>query len=172
MLPCDRDFGVTERSLRRRLTIYTPAQYAQAIRESKRSKPFNVVEMGQQDFLCFDPVMAHLTKRSVTTAGEKVSFRDAAGIMVKKDVPVILHLKQSHDSEEQRQMISLQKRGRPKNLTNNPPMQKHSEARPLPKNKVADVKSLLDYVPPVYHSFFDDIVVDKSKTDSIEYLMR
>jgi len=170
MLPCDRDFGVIERSLRRRPTIYTPAQYAQAIRESKRVKPFKVVEMEQQDFLCFDPVMAHLTKRSVTTAGEKVSFRDAAQIMVRKDAPMILHLKQSHDSNEQWQLISLQKRGRPKNLANTPPMQKHSEARSLPKNKVADVKSLLDYIPPVYHSFFDDIVVDKSRTESIEYL--
>jgi len=49
----------------------------------------------------------------------------------------------------------------------------YAGSRPIAKAKVDDVKSLLDYVPPIYHQLYIDIVVDnnrRSNADDIELM--
>jgi len=163
MLPCDRDFGVIERCLRKKQSIYTPAQYAAAISEAKRVNPFHVIEMQSSDFKNLDILMQRIVQRTVTASGMKVDFRNVTHVMVNNDQSMMLHFKHSHDTDEVWQTVSLAKRGRQSTVVDVTLPQKYDRPKPLPKNKVADVKALLEYIPPIYHSFYNSIVVDNKR---------
>ena len=50
-LPDDRDFCSIDRHKRRLQQVYTPSDWANVIRTSQRTNPFEVVQMSRQDFL-------------------------------------------------------------------------------------------------------------------------
>ena len=76
MLPCDRDFGDIERCLRKMQTIYTPSEYAVAIRKAQKINPFTLHEMHNVDFVSMDPVLQCITLQTTTSKGCKVQFRN------------------------------------------------------------------------------------------------
>ena len=72
----------------------------------------------------------------------------------------VLHFKHSHSDSDAWQQVSFHKRGRQHKLANFSLPQKYNSQRALPKNKVDDDLELLDYIPPVHHSFYNNLKSD------------
>jgi len=153
------DIGDIERCLRKLQTIYTPNEYAVAVRKARKVNPFKVHEMQNVDFVTMDPVMECITQRTTTSEGCKVQFCNITQLMVCQNDPWLLHFRHSHHDTTW-QTISLRKRGRQRTLTRLSLPQKYAQACALPKNKVTDVQSLLEYIPPIPHTFFNAINID------------
>ena len=160
MLPCDRDFGNIERFLRKRTTIYTPEEYMQAVTQTCKVNPFTVHKMEGNNFVTVEPILKCMTVRTRTKTGMKVNFREIAHLMVCRDKVGVLHFKHSHSESDAWQEVSFHKRGRQHKLANFSLPQKYNSQRALPKNKVDDVRELLDYIPPVHHSFYNNLKSD------------
>jgi len=115
--------------------------------------------MQNVDFVTMDPVMECITQRTTTSEGCKVQFCNITQLMVCQNDPWLLHFRHSHHDTTW-QTISLRKRGRQRTLTRLSLPQKYAQACALPKNKVTDVQSLLEYIPPIPHTFFNAINID------------
>jgi hypothetical protein len=107
-----------------------------------------------------------LTRRALTTEKEKMDFRKVCQFRMTRDKQQQVQEKLSHYDSEQRKPINFQKRGRPSKLEEAQHLPLYSGPRPIGKAKVDDVKSSLSYVPPIHHSFYNNIVVDRSKNSS------
>ena len=171
MMPCDRDFGDIERVMRKRKCIYSPTEYIQLIAEARTKNPFKVVEMTSSDFVTVSAISKLLTKRTETVDKDKVDYRLVSQFRILSERPQWLEVRFSHDETESWKAVNLQKRGRPtrlKDITLQPIL---NGAKSVPKPKVDDVRSLLPYIPPIHHSFYNSIVTDKvSKGIDVEIL--
>jgi len=163
MMPCDRDFGDIERKLRKIKCVYTTSEYVEHIKASRAKNRFNVTEMTADKFVNINAVATAMTKRTITTDKQKIDFRQVSQFRFTKDKPQQVQVKLSHDDSEQWKLISFQKRGRPVKLQDIvlPPL--YAGPRSVPKAKADDVKSLLPYVPPICHEFYNGIIVDNRK---------
>jgi len=173
MMPCDRDFGDIERTLRKNQCIYTPSQYVNLIKDARVKIKFQVTEMARDEFVDITPLASALTKRTVTTEKVKVDYQTVHQFRISQERPQQLEVKLSHDDGEEWKQISLKKRGGRAKLQEVQLSPRYGGSRPIPEVKVDDVKSLLEYVPPIYHQFYNDIVVDnnrRSNTDDIELM--
>ena len=84
---------------------------------------------------------------------------------------MMLHFKHTHDDTEPWKSVSLCKKGRQGNIGAVELAVKNKGPRPIPTNKAADVKSLLPYIPAVYHEFYNSLIVDKkASTGEVESL--
>jgi len=162
LLPCDRDFGDIERVLRKHEQIYTPDEYSRIIASARRTNPFTVHQMMRDDFVTFEKIANCTVNRKVTVAGTKVNFRKVTQFKFNKELKCGMCIKYTHDENENWQQVNLQKRGRQ--------YVKYTDVRPIAKNKLDDVTSLLAYVPPVFHAFYSSIVSSTRTTVSNEYL--
>ena len=163
MMPCDRDFGDIERKLRKTKCVYTTSEYVEHIKDSRSKNRFNVTEMTADKFVNINAVASAMTKRTVTSDKQKIDFRQVSQFRFMNDKPQQVQVKLSHDDSEEWKLISFQKRGRPVKLQDValPPL--YTGPRCVPKAKADDVKSLLPYVPPIYHEFYNGIAVDNRK---------
>ena len=59
----------------------------------------------------------------------------------------------THDDNEEWEVINHQKRGRLVKMSDIDIPMKYSEPSAIPQKKLDDIKSLLSYVPPIYHNF-------------------
>lgn len=73
-LPNDRDFGSIESHKRRLQQVYTPSDWADVIRNSRRVNPFQVTQMSQQDFLDLKELSQCIVNRKETESGAKVQW--------------------------------------------------------------------------------------------------
>lgn len=171
MMPCDRDFGDIERKVRKTKSVFSPTEYIQLIRDSRTKNKFNVVEMTSADFLNIGAISNLLTKRNITTDKEKVDYRRVSQFKISSEIPQSLQVRFHHDDSEKWKIISLQRRGRPNKLSEfifHPIL---DGPRSIPKPKADDVLSLLSYIPPIHHDFYNNIIVDRhSKDDGVEIM--
>ena len=70
-----------------------------------------------------------------------------------------MEVKFDYDGDEW-QTVNLQRRGRPSRLRDLKLEQCYNGPRPVMRAKLNDVLSLMPYIPPVHHQFYNDIVVD------------
>jgi len=116
--------------------------------------------MTADQFFMISQISAALTKRNITDK-VKIDFRQVLQIKFTSQYPQHVSVKLSHEDSEPWKLISFQKRGRPTRLQEIHLDPLHHGPVPIAKAKADDVKSLLQCVPPIYHGFYNDIVVDK-----------
>jgi hypothetical protein len=105
-------------------------------------------------------------KHSVTENGEKVDFRNAKILRIHKDAPVTFFVKWSHKDIELFKSVNLDKvkKGRPScfakeglSLMGVQPQQKYSVQHAIKSTKYRDLQSILPFIPPTYHNFYQNI---------------
>lgn len=158
-LPNDRDFASIENMKRKTQHIYVPSQWYELVRDCRRQNPFEVLRMKAEDFRSINPVRLCITNRKVNTNKSKVQWLNIRWARFEKSEPFQMKYRFSHNDLEPWKILNLKKRqkGRPRNvgqitlplLRENPPG--------LKKNKLTDILSLLDYVPPVYHDYYTQL---------------
>jgi len=165
MLPCDRDFGHIEQVVQKHEHIYSPDEYGRLAAHARHANSFQVVHMDNKHFVSLKSLATCITMKKVTMEGQKVEFRKAAQFRLCKDSPNVMFLKYTHDDNETWQAVNVQKRGQQTALAKVNFALKYKGPRPIAKNKYDDVKRLLQYVPPIYHAFYDSIVVSETASD-------
>lgn len=177
-LPCDRDFGLIEKQKKKVQYLYIPEEWIPLIKKARTKSPFDVCWMQVGDFKSMAPVLEILKRRQKATTGEPIEFRNIMWMRFEKSCPPLLQYsyKWSHDANESWKQVDVSKsvRGRPSNaaLANttlarlNLP-QKYDSPRPIKAAKLRDLKSILEFVPPVHHAFYTSLI-DTAQTKSHE----
>ena len=161
-LPNDQDFGLIEKAKKKTNQIYVPAQWQGIVRHAKRKQPiFNVRPMTSDDFFSTSILEKTTVNRKLNTDTEKVEWLKIQWMQFRKSDKVNMFYKYSCDTDAVFSKVDFSinrvKRGRARCVD----MQRCSElqtlypkGRKLKKAKIADLMSLLKYIPPVHHQFY------------------
>lgn len=164
-MACDRDFGLIEQEKKRRQNIYTPQQYVDVVLRARRSQPFIAYLMNSNDFVSLDSLIKKVTKKTVTMSGKKLDFRKIMVMSLSKDKPLSYRVKWNHSDLVTWEEVDLSKKSKGRRSKHNPDLifanevlaKKYNEKIPIPAAKLKDLNELLLFVPPVYHSFYNNL---------------
>ena len=166
-LPNDRDFGSIESHKRRLQQVYTPSDWADVIRNSRRVNPFEVTQMSQQDFLDLKALSRCIVNRKVDERGAKVQWLKMRWIRVEKSKPLKFQYRFSHNELEVWKTVDLRRRrGRPCDICKFQLTRLYGGPRQVSSPKLSDIRDLMDYIPPVYQKFYEELNSKESDQDT------
>ena len=109
-LPNDGDFGIIEKASRKISHIYTPKDWMDIVRESKKKPPkFEVIEMKNSDFYSTKNLEDAITNRKKTIDGYDFNWLNIRWLHYERDSPFTLMSKETLNSEVQLYNIDLRK---------------------------------------------------------------
>jgi len=158
-LPNDRDFGNIELAKKKKQAIYIPDDWYSLVRETRHKNPFSVCEMKSADFASIKSLKSHIVNRKVNTQKQKVNWLEIHWIRVTKDKPFQFSYKYSHNALEAWKVVDLSRRtkGRRVDMGRISLPRLYDGPRQINDKKLEDLLSLLDYIPPVFHSFYQEL---------------
>ena len=158
-LPNDRDFGAIEKASRKTQHVFVPEDWCMLVERARQKNPFVAVRMATPDFISLEGVKKRIVKRKTNSQKQKVNWLDIRWIQVRKEKPFHLFYKYSLNTLESWKILDVQKRqpGRPIDIGRIELQPLYSGPRPLPSNKLDDLKILMQFIPPVYHAFYTSL---------------
>jgi hypothetical protein len=157
-LPNDRDFGHIELSRKKTTHIYIPDDWEKVVVEARHKNPFQIRRMKRENFVSLKDLKKAIVNRKVNTLGHKVEWLKIQWISVCKEQSLQFQYRYSHNTLEAWKTVDLKRKtkGRPPDLGRLSLPQLYTGPRPINKKKVAGLLQL-EYVPPVYHSFYTSL---------------
>lgn len=152
-LPNDREFGEAETAMKRHSNLYTDEKYMEVMRECRTKNKFDVVRMSHEDFFSVKNLEALITNRKIDMSKEKVRWFDTHEIFILKNQPGILKMRKDIDGVSQ--TVDVRKIGRRLNLENVVLDSLWPTGKPLSKEKIKDLRALLELVPAEDRKFYD-----------------
>ena len=165
----DRDFGIIEKR-KQSAEVYIPSQWYQIVREASLKKPFQAVEMHQENFLDFKGAVAQrYALQNKDRNGDCFLLReihwlnfgwgaevDRDGRKIMVHHPYEVWMRRSFSSEEPWIKVRLIKReSSENNVIASPPAQRFHSQIPLKPAKLKDLRKIASqHVPPDHHSFY------------------
>ena len=167
-LPNDRDFGSIEKASRRTQHVYVPDEWCTLVEQARRKNAFQVTKMAMGDFVLVQNVRSSIVYRKVNTNKDKVNWLGIRWIRVSKDCPLELRYRYSHNTLEAWKVLDLRPRrqGRPPDLGRAVLLPLYTSERRLQSSKLQDLQDLLQFIPPVYHPFYNSLVPQSTDGDS------
>lgn len=165
-MECDRSFGLIEKKKRLFPQVFIPAHWQEVIKNS--STKFHVYNMATEDFYSFLTLSQIMSDPKKSTDGQVLKWRSISWFAYFKSEKLVFKYKHTLDNGYffSTCSIGVSKVGRR-------PSFQLSSLKPLNvttlKIKTAKYKnliSLLDYIPPLYHSFYRNIKHDAQSTTS------
>ncbi|XP_050510421.1 uncharacterized protein LOC126887115 [Diabrotica virgifera virgifera] len=162
-LPNDTDFGEVERSLKYQIRLYTLNEFKQVLENCSKKKKFVACEMTKDDFFGTSQIEKSITNRKTNINNEKISWLKARVIMLDKDHPQSIFMKYSHKESEEFKEINIKKitKGRPSDNNNSFFASKlfklYPDGKELSQKKIADLKTLMSFVPNDVKHFYRDL---------------
>lgn len=161
-LPNDTDFGKIERRKNYRQNIFDFSEWESLISECN----FNIIKMADK-FYDISTLTKQHTFRSFNSNGEKFNWLKLKWLRISSDNS-IMEYKESCNADEEIKFIdfspSVKNTSYSIDLTplynNDPPK--------ISQEKYKDIKSLLQFVPPVYHSYYENLPHKTGTTDELE----
>lgn len=142
--------------------IYTPDQWYALVRWAKTSgKPYNVIEMTQQDIFDYKPLLKERNWKKDTKNKNILYWNKIKEIRVDKDVPNCLFFKYDLKGEQHclNSVVGTRKRGQI--INNNAELKMaYSDTLPITDAKYKDLDSLSvsGVIPKEYHRFYKNIL--------------
>ena len=156
-LPCDRDFAKTESKKKRVDRIYTPEHWMEVIRSARKSKPFAVVAVSQDDVFDFQAQLAPFFKKTVTCSTEKMRVRDARVFEYAQSHVNEVWVKYSLSANSDWHKFAIEKRKSP--TLSLPFVPAYSSPLELSPNKIDNLKKVVyRFVPREFRAFYDEII--------------
>lgn len=160
-LPSDRDFALIEKRHRKYAPlVYSPEEWQNIIKESNKKRPFNLTVMEQEDFLNGKPLLENIKKSTSTDEHHSLNFANVFSFLFKSDNKKAFYVK--HSVNGVYEPVTVVKKGRPNEISVAALKQKYVEPIKIAKKKLENVKSLLPYIPPMYHPFYNSLREDAS----------
>ena len=165
-LPNDADFGLIERAKGRK-EIFVPDHWMDLVRQARKKNPFSVVAMKQSDFISLAKyTKTNAVNRKKTSDGQKVEWLQIQSLRFEKERPLVMKFKYSLGDVEWSEVDFGRKAGKGRPSTVKEPELLFPVGRSVAGPKMADLKKLLKYVPPVYHSFYASLQTNDAVTVS------
>ena len=158
-LPNDRDFGNIETAKRRQQQVYVPNDWFGLVRNARRKNPFSVCEMKTSDFLSLKSLKPCIVNRKQDTQKNSINWLSIRWIRITKDKPFQFRFRYSLNELEVWKTVNLQRKtkGRPVHMGRITIPQSHPGPRSISQKKLDDLKDLLDFIPPIHHSFYQNL---------------
>lgn len=156
-LPCDRDFAAIEKYLKKYFKcVYTPEDWYTAVKIAKRTNPFEVIIMTQENFYVFKELQEKIVRKTVTDTKEKVRFSKIRCFKFSSENPNIMYIK--HLINEDYKPVNIGKKGH-RNLASirNTLKMKYKEPIIMNEKKIDNLRHLIPFIPPVYLQFYKDV---------------
>ena len=159
-LPNDRDFGNIESARRKSQHLFVPEHWYDLVRTARHKNPFTVTPMECCDFVSLKSLAKAFVNRKINTQKQKVDWLQIRWIQVRNDKPLQYRYRFSHNTLEAWKTVDLKRKqkGRPVNIGQVQLEPLYDGARTVNKKKLDDLKSLLPFIPPVHHDFYDELV--------------
>ena len=169
-LPCDRDFGVFERSLKGK-EVYTTDMYAHLMATHRKKGPVTVVRMDTRDFLDFDVFQQYISKGGQTSSG----FQAARRLIISNTFMIGIQVSAGYaDGFHEPKYWQMQKgRSKEYNRTKFDLSQialpvKYPEGVVMNKKKLEHLKDLAKYVPQVHRTYYTQLFEYQMKLTAAE----
>ena len=158
-LPNDRDFGSIETAKRRIQHVFVPADWESLIHNCRKKNAFTVRQMKREDFFAISELTKYVINRKTNKDKQKVNWLKYLWIRVEKSAPLAYKYRTSHNDLEQWKVVDLKpiRRGRPADISRASLQHLYAGPRTINKKKLDDLKELLDFIPPVHHSFYQNL---------------
>lgn len=166
-LPSDRDFALIEKYKRNRVRqVYVPEDWYEAVKNSKRTNPFHVTVLNQEDIFSFRELQSQIVKKNMTDNKEKLKFSKICCFKFTSANPNILFIK--HLLNEEYKSVNIGKKGSRKSILLSRDLKKKYDG-PIPLNskKIQNLNQLIQYIPPIYYKYYEDIGVTINRAESI-----
>lgn len=163
-LPCDQDFGLIEKEKRFYKDIYTPADWGRVILSAKKKKPFHLIEIPAENIKNILPLENKIVNRKVSLDKGKVEWMKIQWLRFEKESPYVIKYKYSNNEEVCFSEVNIAKRN--VNLSLNVELEPlYPGGREIQKAKYKDLQDLKQYIPPIYHEFYDNLKYDSKAVD-------
>lgn len=157
-LPNDSEFGDVECALKRYEKVCTDVAYMKIMEECRTENKFIVHRMTSQDFFSVKEMENVITNRKVDINKEKISWLLAHEILLEKNHPKVLKIKRKVGDEFQ--VVNIAKTGMETDFKNITLGALWPNGRTLSKEKINDLKSMLDLIDDedkYFYSFLDNV---------------
>ena len=106
----------------------------------------------------------------MNTNGEKVNWLDIRWVRISQDHPYKIQYRYSHNALEVWKVLDLlpKRPGRPSNIGRITLVPLYTTARCLQESKLHDLKALLEFVPPIYHAFYNTLLEESAESNGSE----
>lgn len=161
---CDRCFGLIEKNRKTTAEIYTPTDWVNVIKESKKNAPlFDVNTMQSADFVSSINLQSLIVNRKKTSDGVKVNWFSIRSLKYLKNEPFNLHVVCMDGTEP---ILNVQKKKiGDECLTACVLPCLFPDGNQISKQKYDDLIDLLKYVPIEHHEFFKSLSYQDDKQD-------
>lgn len=165
-MECDRSFGLIEKKKRLYPQVFVPAHWQDVIKNS--STKFHLYNMATEDFYSLSTLNQIMNDPKRSTDGQVLKWRQISWFAYHKSEYFLFKYKctLNEDYDFSSCFIGASKFGRR-------PCFQLSTLKPLYKTtikiktaKYNNLISLLDYIPPLYHSFYKNLKHDGKSTSS------
>lgn len=164
-LPCDQDFGVIEKAKKFHKDIYIPNHWTTVIKSARKRNPFQTIEMTKNDFLSSSKLENAITNRKICEDGTKIQWLKIQWLKYTSEIRQQFEFKYSNSKEVLFYRINVAKRKVHDPVDSLDLL--YPNGRAIEKKKKQDLVELLPYIPPIYHSFYNDL---KTSTQAIDEL--
>ncbi|CAB3252755.1 unnamed protein product [Arctia plantaginis] len=137
---CDRAFGLVEKQKKYFPDIYVPEHWNNVILATRKKKPFKTVEMKRDDFISTKALETNITNRKIGVDRSKVEWLQIQWILYNKSHPFSMFFKYSNEPEREEKSAMRKK----------------------------DLLCLLEYVPPIYHPFYQQLKVSTNAGNELD----
>ena len=113
------------------------------------------------NFYALESISSHLCNRKVSVGKQKVEFRKIMWFRFERSNPLKYKYRYTLNELEAWKTVDLarRRRGRPSNLQDVELTLKYTSPRGINPKKKADIMKLLQYIPPVFHAYYQNLVV-------------
>lgn len=154
-MECDVDHSLIEKQKKKTgMKIAHPHDWATLIRCTNNKKPFNVVELSQEDFYDFAKLLkTTFVKRQKDSSGAQFRWHDCKWLKYTKHHGIIYY-KNSLNNEDEFHELNFNRRGRHSAIELK---KSYTDTLPIAAEKKAHLLDLLPLIPVEYRSFYNNL---------------
>lgn len=166
----DKDFGVIEKAKQRFPNVYVPDDWVNIVKNAKKQKPFVVTKLQQSDLKSVEQLEKAVVNRKVDVDGEKVEWLKIHWLCFRREEPKKIFFKYSSNEDVPFRCIDLSRIGGARNRRNIDLgalvlTELYPRGRVIAAPKLRDLQSLLQFVPPVHHAFYNHLLGNDNQED-------
>jgi hypothetical protein len=135
------------------------------VAKARKRNPFKVVQMRSSDFIDLTAMSNQLCNRKKDTDGNKVSWLNIQTIRFTHDTPGIMKIQYVCGPDGPWFYADLRKTCH--STVAMKLIKASSEPRKLNLKKIKDLRSLMPFIPPVYHAFYAALQADESDVNGV-----
>ncbi|XP_030765647.1 uncharacterized protein LOC115889720 [Sitophilus oryzae] len=168
-LPNDSDFGDIERALKYQQRLYTPQDYINVIKTSRKKSPFTIHTMNNDDFISSEILEKNIVNRKKDIIGEKINWLNVREIKINKNSPYSIFFKFAYDEDAYVEVdIKPKQKGKQSEVFSlNLPVL-YPNGKPVSTPKLNDIKSIMHLIPEADQGFYTSLISSEEVVDDID----